>query len=114
MGTDDLYEYINKYNIDLDDEFDDILRQYPRKKWTQFVNSQNRHLVTEEVLDFLDKCLVYDHVIPTQAERITPREAMSHSYFKPVTDLHRRLEQNKDYPKSSQEYETFTILKLSQ
>ena len=63
MGTSRLVDYLNKYKIELDDEFDDILTTCSRKKWSHFVNSSNRHLVTEEVLDFLDKCLVYDHVI---------------------------------------------------
>ena len=62
MGTNDLDEYLSKYNIDLDDEFDDILTTYHRKKWSYFVNSQNRHLISDDMLDFLDKCLVYDHV----------------------------------------------------
>jgi len=63
MGTNDLYEYLNKYNIDLDEEFDDILSPCNRKNWPHFINGQNRHLVTQEVLDFLDNCLVYDHVL---------------------------------------------------
>ena len=111
MGTNDLDEYLNKYKIDLEDEFDDILRTYPRKRWSHFTNSQNRHLVSDDVLDFLDKCLVYDHVIFTQAQRITPKEAMEHNYLKPVADMYKRLEQNRDYPKSSQEFETYSILK---
>ena len=113
MGTNDLYEYLTKYNIELDDEFDDILRPYQKKKWSSFVTSQNRHLISDDVLDFLDKCLVYDHVILTQALRITPKEALMHNYLKPVADMYKRLEQNKDYPKSSQEFETYAILKLN-
>ena len=62
MGTASLFEYINKYSIDLDEEFDELLTNQARKKWAHFVNNQNRHLVTNEVLDFLDQCLVYDHV----------------------------------------------------
>jgi casein kinase II subunit alpha len=38
--------------------------------------------VTEEAIDLLSKMLKYDH-----AERITPREAMEHPYFKPVKDV---------------------------
>ena len=48
----------------------------PRKPWKSFVNSQNKHLATDEAIDFLDKLLRYDH-----AERLTAREAMSHTFF---------------------------------
>lgn len=63
MGTANLYEYLSKYNIELDIEFYDILTNHAGKKWSHFITNQNRHLATDEVLDFLDKCLVYDHVI---------------------------------------------------
>lgn len=39
----------------------------------------NQHLVSPEALDFLDKCLRYDH-----RARITPTEALKHAYFAPV------------------------------
>jgi len=39
--------------------------------------------VSEEALDLLNKMLRYDH-----AERICPKDAMQHSYFKPVRDQH--------------------------
>jgi len=41
----------------------------------------NEHLVSEEALDLLSKMLKYDH-----AERITPKDAMDHPYFKPVKE----------------------------
>jgi casein kinase II subunit alpha len=39
--------------------------------------------VTEEAIDLLNKMLKYDH-----AERVTPKDAMEHAYFKPVRDFH--------------------------
>jgi len=36
-------------------------------------------LINDEALDLLDKMLRYDH-----AERITPKDAMEHPYFKPI------------------------------
>jgi len=39
--------------------------------------------VSEEALDMLAKMLKYDH-----AERITPKDAMEHPYFKPVKEHH--------------------------
>jgi len=62
MGTDDLVDYIEKYDLKLDEEYNQLLRQYPRKPWSFFVSPENQHLVSEEALSFLDCCLKYDHV----------------------------------------------------
>uniref|UniRef100_A0A673AAJ3 non-specific serine/threonine protein kinase n=1 Tax=Sphaeramia orbicularis TaxID=375764 RepID=A0A673AAJ3_9TELE len=80
LGTEDLYDYIDKYNIELDPRFNDILGRHSRKRWERFVHSENQHLVSTEALDFLDKLLRYDH----QA-RLTAREAMDHPYFCKLT-----------------------------
>uniref|UniRef100_A0A8B9V3S8 Protein kinase domain-containing protein n=62 Tax=Aves TaxID=8782 RepID=A0A8B9V3S8_9AVES len=79
LGTEDLYDYIDKYNIELDPRFNDILGRHSRKRWERFVHSENQHLVSSEALDFLDKLLRYDH----QA-RLTARDAMEHPYFYPI------------------------------
>uniref|UniRef100_A0A8C9T2X8 non-specific serine/threonine protein kinase n=1 Tax=Scleropages formosus TaxID=113540 RepID=A0A8C9T2X8_SCLFO len=79
LGTDDLYDYIDKYNIELEPRFNDILGRHSRKRWERFVHSENQHLVSSEALDFLDKLLRYDH-----QSRLTAREAMEHPYFHPV------------------------------
>ncbi|KAI5091903.1 casein kinase II alpha 1 subunit [Silurus meridionalis] len=86
LGTEDLYDYIDKYNIELDPRFNDILGRHSRKRWERFVHSENQHLVSTEALDFLDKLLRYDH----QA-RLTAREAMEHPYFYPIVKDHARM-----------------------
>jgi casein kinase II subunit alpha len=53
---------MEKYNLDLDEEYEDRLVTYTRKRWVNFINSENQQLVSDEALDFLDKCLLYDHV----------------------------------------------------
>ena len=63
MGTNNLISYMEKYNLELDEEYEDRLVTFTRKRWISFINPENQLLVTEEALDFLDKCLVYDHVI---------------------------------------------------
>jgi casein kinase II subunit alpha len=83
LGTDELLAYIDKYNVTLDSHYNDILGQHSKKPWIKFSNSQNEHLVSEEALDMLSKMLRYDH-----AERITPKDAMEHPYFKPVKEWH--------------------------
>ena len=76
LGTEELFEYLDKYHIELDPRFNDILGRHSRKRWERFVHSDNQHLVSPESLDFLDKLLRYDHY-----ERLTAREAMEHPYF---------------------------------
>lgn len=76
LGTEELFEYLDKYHIELDPRFNDILGRHSRKRWERFMHSENQHLVSAESLDFLDKLLRYDHF-----ERLTAREAMEHPYF---------------------------------
>uniref|UniRef100_A0A663E025 non-specific serine/threonine protein kinase n=1 Tax=Aquila chrysaetos chrysaetos TaxID=223781 RepID=A0A663E025_AQUCH len=68
LGTEDLYDYIDKYNIELDPRFNDILGRHSRKRWERFVHSENQHLL-----------LRYDH-----QTRLTARDAMEHPYFYPI------------------------------
>uniref|UniRef100_A0A1I7YL58 Casein kinase II subunit alpha n=1 Tax=Steinernema glaseri TaxID=37863 RepID=A0A1I7YL58_9BILA len=82
LGTDDLFKYLDKYQIDLDNRFNDLLGIYPRRQWKSFVNSSNRHIATNEAIDFVDKLLRYDH-----QERPTAVEAMAHPYFTPVVAI---------------------------
>ncbi|CAO2623972.1 Casein kinase II subunit alpha [Lemmus lemmus] len=86
LGTEDLYDYIDKYNIELDPRFNDILGRHSRKQWERFVHSENQHLVSPEALDFLDKLLRYDH-----QSRLTEREAMEHPYFYTVVKDQARM-----------------------
>ncbi|KAI6223633.1 Kinase domain protein [Aphelenchoides fujianensis] len=79
LGTDELFVYIDKYHINLDPRFNDILGRHSRKRWERFIHAENQHLVSSEAIDFLDKLLRYDH-----AERLTAREAMGHAYFAPI------------------------------
>lgn len=76
LGTPDLYSYLDKYEINLDSRYDDILGNYPRKPWNKFITPENSHLVSNAAIDFLDKLLRYDH-----QERLTAEEAMNHVYF---------------------------------
>uniref|UniRef100_A0A673C3V5 non-specific serine/threonine protein kinase n=1 Tax=Sphaeramia orbicularis TaxID=375764 RepID=A0A673C3V5_9TELE len=79
LGTDELFGYLHKYHIELDTRFKDLLGQQTRKRWEQFIQAENQHLVSPEALDLLDKLLRYDH-----QQRLTAAEAMQHPYFYPV------------------------------
>ncbi|KAF2468061.1 Pkinase-domain-containing protein [Lindgomyces ingoldianus] len=79
LGTEDLFDYLDKYDIELDAQYDDILSRYPKKPWQSFVNAENQRFVSHDAIDFLDKLLRYDH-----QDRLTAKEAMAHPYFAPV------------------------------
>jgi len=79
LGTDELFDYLDKYNLELDPHFDGILGRHTRKPWSKFLNPENQHLVSPEAVDLLDKLLRYDH-----QERLSPTEAMRHPYFAPL------------------------------
>ncbi|BGP18716.1 hypothetical protein JCM10213_009194 [Rhodosporidiobolus nylandii] len=79
LGTADLFAYLDKYNLDLDPEYDDILGKHSRKPWTRFVTSENQRYVSNEAISLLDQLLQYD-----QVARPTAKEAMAHPYFDSV------------------------------
>mgnify|MGYP000983183552 CR=1 FL=1 len=62
LGTSELFDYLEKYNIELDTHFETVLGRHKRKSWADFISNQNKHLATPEALDLLSKLLVYDHV----------------------------------------------------
>ena len=97
LGTEDLFDYLDKYDIELDAQYDDILGRFPKKSWHAFVNAENQRFVSNDAIDFLDKLLRYDHQVSSHAipenydnpltcmqERLTAKEAMAHPYFAPV------------------------------
>jgi serine/threonine protein kinase len=55
--------------------------RFPKRPWSKFITQDNRKYVSDDALSFLDGLLRYDH-----QERLTPKEAMEHPYFKPVHD----------------------------
>lgn len=63
LGTDDLFDYLDKYEIELDAQYDDILGRFQKKPWHSFVTSENQRFVSNEAIDFLDKLLRYDHQV---------------------------------------------------
>jgi casein kinase II subunit alpha len=63
LGTDDLFDYLDKYDIELDAQYDEILGRFPKKSWHAFVNSENQRFISNDAIDFLDKLLKYDHAV---------------------------------------------------
>lgn len=79
LGWEGLQGYLNKYHLELDPHFDEILDRFPVKPWYKFVTPECQNLAHVDSVDLLSKMLVYDH-----SQRILPREAFSHVYLKPV------------------------------
>ncbi|KIN03145.1 hypothetical protein OIDMADRAFT_40784 [Oidiodendron maius Zn] len=79
LGTDGLFSYLEKYGIQLDQQYDDILGRFTKQNWQTFINPENQRFTTSEAIDLLDKLLRYDH-----QERLTAKEAMAHPFFEPV------------------------------
>eukprot|EP00466_Bigelowiella_natans_P021385 jgi/Bigna1/57610/fgenesh1_pm.21_\ len=81
LGTESLYAYLEKYNLELDSKFKSLLKPAKKRPWQHFIDKNNQALCPPEALDFLSKCLQYDHQL-----RPTCKEAMQHAYFKPIRD----------------------------
>jgi len=79
LGTEELDDYLDKYQIKLDPSFRASVGNHPKKPWKFWVKSKNKKVAVPEALDFLDKLFRYDH-----QERLTAQEAMDHPYFDPV------------------------------
>src|SRR6201992_1382393 len=68
LGTEELFDYLDRYDIELDAQYDDILGRFPKKAWHTFINAENQRFVSNDAIDFLDHLLRYDHQV-----RFSPR-----------------------------------------
>ncbi|KDQ53554.1 hypothetical protein JAAARDRAFT_39247 [Jaapia argillacea MUCL 33604] len=79
LGTDDFDKYLDKYDVQLETDSEDLLKRYPKQAWSRFTSIENQPFVTTESLDLVEKLLRYDH-----RERLTAKEAQAHTYFNAV------------------------------
>lgn len=79
LGTDDLFDYLDKYDLELDPNIESQMTSHSKKPWSRFVTHDNQHLASQDATNFLECLLKYDH-----QERITAKEAMAHPYFAPI------------------------------
>ena len=63
LGTEELYAYTAKYNIQIERALERILGDHKAKKLTSLINERNRHMTTPDALDLLNKMMQYDHVL---------------------------------------------------
>ena len=86
LGTQDVLEYVDKYNLKLVPQIDDKLQNFKKKPWDKFISTQNSYLMSsaetmESLFDLLTRMLTIDHTM-----RITAREAIQHSFFNDVRE----------------------------
>jgi len=81
LGTDDLYRYLEKYDLELDPHLESLVGTHVRKPLHKFITPETSHLAKPEAIDFLDRLLRYDH-----QDRLTAKEAMMHPYLAPVRE----------------------------
>ena len=105
LGTEELYNYLEKYKIVLDDKLEQSLPNYTKKQWSKFITQENKHLANSEALDLLNGLLVYDHHF-----RLLPKEAMKHEYFHPVRDMWDSIKNNSIIPHNSIYQQTAEII----
>ena len=61
LGTDELFQYLKKYELTLSIEFQRLIGWHPRRPLSKFITAENSHLVDESCIDFLNNMLRYDH-----------------------------------------------------
>jgi len=57
LGTDELFEYLDRYDLELDPHFDGILGRHSKKPWIRFITAENQALVSDEAIDFVNRLL---------------------------------------------------------
>jgi casein kinase II subunit alpha len=57
LGTEELFHYLDTYDLELDPHFDGILGRHSKKSWQQFITPENQHLMSDEAIDFVSKLL---------------------------------------------------------
>lgn len=62
LGTEELFAYLNKYNIPLEVTLEKVLGDHRAVKLASLVTPANAHLATPDALDILGKMMQYDHV----------------------------------------------------
>ena len=89
FGFQEVENYLNKYKNEtkINQKSLNKIKNFTKKEWKSFINSNNKYLVNDEALDLLDKLLKFD-----QEERINAKDALKHPYFK---DLNQEQKESK-------------------
>ena len=44
LGTEELFRYLDAYDLELDPHFDGLIGRQPKKAWEKFINVETQHL----------------------------------------------------------------------
>ena len=78
-GKDVIYNYCDKYGIDIPETFKPYIDKYDEPNWDKKINSFTGKVKDNDAIDLLKKMLCVDH-----GERITARDALKHPFFYPL------------------------------
>lgn len=76
LGSDNLRDYLSKYDITLHPIYDTLLFPYTEISVTEFRSDSNQHLVNDNSCSLVQSLLRFD-----PAERATASETINHQYF---------------------------------
>ena len=68
--------FCEKYDIKIQEQLYKRLQGYERRPLEEFIDDENRELISGGVIDLLNKIFVYDHRV-----RITAEEVLQHEFF---------------------------------
>ncbi|OAQ67230.1 CMGC/CK2 protein kinase [Pochonia chlamydosporia 170] len=89
LGTDELFDFLDKFEIELDEHILSQLEYQPRRPWSSFITPENESNVSDEVFDLLNRVLRYN-----PRERLSADEASFHQFFTMVTGNYVVIEQD--------------------
>jgi len=99
MGTEQLYNYLQRFQITLPAEFGDgTLGFFPKRQLKRYITKENSFTALPDAIDLLEKVLQYDH-----SERLLPSEALQHPYFAPVHAMWSKVQNGGNFSEQSPE-----------
>lgn len=63
LGTKDLLNYVEKYDIETTPNDVDAIAYFEKRNWQSFFNEGNERFSSSEAVDLLDKLLRWDHKV---------------------------------------------------
>ena len=106
LGAEEFFDYLAKFEIPLEGKLERMIEKASKKPWSKFVTQDNKHLVSEDAFNLLDKVLTYNHYY-----RLLPKEIMQHSYFEPVREMWSLIESESAIPANKVYSKTAEILR---
>jgi casein kinase II subunit alpha len=52
LGTEELFHYLDHYDLELDPQFDGIIGRHAAKPWAKFITPDNQHLCSDDAVNF--------------------------------------------------------------